>query len=60
MPGADGKPLRLNLAPGETVELPNGLGSVTFDKVVSWQRIQISQTPGKDSRCSAWCWRCSG
>ena len=44
----DGKPLRLSLAPGETVELPNGLGSVTFDKVVSWQRIQISQTPGKD------------
>jgi cytochrome c biogenesis protein len=46
--GDDGKPLRLNLTPGETVQLPNGLGSVTFDKVVSWQRIQISQTPGKD------------
>jgi cytochrome c biogenesis protein len=46
--GADGKPLRLNLAPGETVQLPDGLGSVTFDKVVSWQRIQISHTPGKD------------
>ena len=38
----------VSLAPGDTVELPNGLGSVTFDKVVSWQRIQISQTPGKD------------
>jgi cytochrome c biogenesis protein len=48
VPGADGKPLRVNLAPGDTVELPNGLGSITFDKVVSWQRIQISQTPGKD------------
>jgi cytochrome c biogenesis protein len=46
--GDDGKPLRLNLAPGETAQLPDGLGSVTFDKVVSWQRIQISQTPGKD------------
>ena len=46
--GADGEALRLNLSPGETVELPDGLGSVTFDKVVSWQRIQISQTPGKD------------
>jgi cytochrome c biogenesis protein len=48
VPGEDGKPLRLSLAPGDTIELPNGLGSVTFDKVVSWQRIQISQTPGKD------------
>jgi cytochrome c biogenesis protein len=46
--GDDGKPLRLSLAPGDTVQLPNGLGTVTFDKVVSWQRIQISQTPGKD------------
>jgi cytochrome c biogenesis protein len=48
VPGTDGKPLRVSLAPGDTVELPNGLGSITFDKVVSWQRIQISQTPGKD------------
>src|SRR3954451_17739082 len=46
--GADGKPLRLSLVPGDTVQLPNGLGTVTFDKVVSWQRIQISHTPGKD------------
>ena len=44
----EGKPLRVSLAPGDTVQLPNGLGSVTFDKVVSWQRIQISHTPGKD------------
>jgi cytochrome c biogenesis protein len=46
--GEDGKALRLNLAPGETAQLPDGLGSVTFEKVVSWQRIQISHTPGKD------------
>jgi cytochrome c biogenesis protein len=46
--GEEGKPLRLSLAPGDTVQLPHGLGSVTFDKVVSWQRIQISHTPGKD------------
>jgi len=39
--------LRIDLAPGDTVELPDGLGSVTFDRVESWQRIQISQTPGK-------------
>jgi cytochrome c biogenesis protein len=46
--GEDGKPLRISLAPGDMVQLPNGLGSVTFDKVVPWQRIQISHTPGKD------------
>ncbi len=44
----DGKLLRIALAPGDTVQLPDGLGSVTFEKVVPWQRIQISQTPGKD------------
>jgi cytochrome c biogenesis protein len=46
--GDNGANLVLNLSPGETAQLPNGLGSVTFDKVVPWQRIQISQTPGKD------------
>jgi cytochrome c biogenesis protein len=49
LPHAKGmETLRIDLAPGDTVQLPNGLGSVTFEKVVSWQRIQISQTPGKD------------
>ena len=47
LPGKNGQPLRIDLAPGDTVELPDGLGSVTFEKVVSWQRIQISQSPGK-------------
>jgi len=48
LPGKNGQPLRIDLAPGDTVQLPDGLGSVTFDRVESWQRIQISQTPGKD------------
>ncbi|GGO78220.1 cytochrome c biogenesis protein ResB [Nocardioides deserti] len=43
----DGKPLRLDMRPGDTVELPDGLGSVTFEGLEDWQRIQISQTPGK-------------
>ena len=47
LPGKNGQPLRVDLAPGDTVELPDGLGSVTFEKVVSWQRIQISQTPAR-------------
>lgn len=44
----DGKPFRLDLQPGDTVELPDGLGSVTFERVEPWVRVQISQTPGKE------------
>ncbi len=46
--GKDGKPFRLDLSLGETVELPDGLGSVTFERVDPWVRVQISQTPGKE------------
>lgn len=41
------QPLRLDMKVGQTVTLPGGLGSVTFDKVVRWNRLQISQSPGK-------------
>ena len=44
----DGKPFRLDLQVGDTVKLPDGLGSVTFDGVKPWVRVQISQTPGKE------------
>jgi len=44
----DGKPFRLDLQPGDTVRLPDGLGSVTFEGVRPWVRVQISQTPGKE------------
>ncbi len=47
VPGKGDRPLRIDLSIGETIDLPDGLGSVTFDDMVSWQRIQISQTPGK-------------
>lgn len=48
LPAKEGmETLRVDLAPGDTVELPDGLGSISFDRVESWQRIQISQTPGK-------------
>lgn len=43
----NGAPYRIDLRPGETVELPEGLGSVTFDGLQQWNKIQISQTPGK-------------
>ena len=45
---ADGKPLRLDLSAGETARLPGGLGSVTFEGVRPWVRVQISQSPGKE------------
>ncbi len=47
LPGKAGQPLRIDLRVGDTATLPDGLGTVTFDDLYSWQRIQISQTPGK-------------
>jgi len=46
--GKDGKPFRLDLSVGETIKLPDGLGSVTLERVEPWVRVQISQTPGKE------------
>lgn len=43
----EGRPLRLDLQVGDTAQLPDGLGSVTFEEVRPWVRVQISQTPGK-------------
>ena len=44
---ADGQPFRLDMREGDTVELPDGLGSVTFEGIERWNKIQISRTPGK-------------
>jgi len=44
---ADGSMFRVDLEPGEQVDLPHGLGSVSFDGVERWNKIQISRTPGK-------------
>ncbi|GAB6985222.1 cytochrome c biogenesis protein ResB [Nocardioides pyridinolyticus] len=43
----NGTPYRIDLRPGESVDLPNDLGSVSFDGLERWNKIQISQTPGK-------------
>jgi cytochrome c biogenesis protein len=43
----EGRPLRLDLGVGDTADLPDGLGSVTFESVTPWVRVQVSQTPGK-------------
>jgi cytochrome c biogenesis protein len=43
----NGAPYRLDLRPGQSVKLPHGLGTVSFDGLRPWVKIQISQTPGK-------------
>ncbi|MBT2397030.1 cytochrome c biogenesis protein ResB [Streptomyces sp. ISL-100] len=42
-----GAMLKQRLLPGETMKLPNGAGSITFEKdVKQWATFQISQQPG--------------
>ncbi|GAA3496025.1 cytochrome c biogenesis protein ResB [Streptomyces prasinosporus] len=44
---ADGELFKKLLLPGETMELPNGAGSVTFEKdVKEWAGFQVVQEPG--------------
>ncbi|CAL9540535.1 Cytochrome c biogenesis protein Ccs1 [Streptomyces sp. enrichment culture] len=44
---ADGELFKKLLMPGETMELPNGAGSVTFEKdVKEWAGFQVVQEPG--------------
>ncbi len=42
----DGDLLRMELAPGDSFVLPNGLGIVTFDGWKRWVKLQVSSTPG--------------
>ena len=43
----NGAPYRVDLRPGQTTRLPQHLGTVSFDGIKRWNKIQISQTPGK-------------
>ena len=43
--GSDGQPLRLEMSPGATTQLPDGLGSVTFDKVDKYVSLDIRRDP---------------
>ncbi len=43
----DGSMFRVDLALGDTVDLPNEAGSVTFEGLERWNKLQISQTPGR-------------
>jgi cytochrome c biogenesis protein len=42
----DGKMFRVDLHVGESVKLPGANGTVTFDGVEPWVRVQISKRPG--------------
>jgi cytochrome c biogenesis protein len=42
-----GKQLRENLKPGETMQLPGGAGSITFEKgIKEWANFQVTEQPG--------------
>ncbi len=43
---ADGDLVRMQLSPGDTYVLPNGVGLVTFDGWRRWTKLQVSSTPG--------------
>jgi len=43
---ADGKPVRIDLALGKSQTLPGGLGTVTFDGLSRFVRLQVSESPG--------------
>jgi cytochrome c biogenesis protein len=42
---SEGKQLKERLAVGETMELPDGAGSITFEGVEEWASFQISEQP---------------
>jgi cytochrome c biogenesis protein len=49
----DGQPLAAALAPGETFELPDGAGSLTFDGLRRWTSLSVSHDPGKEVALAA-------
>ena len=44
---AKGQPVRLLIGKGQTVKLPNNLGSVTFEDAPRWAGLSIRHDPGK-------------
>jgi len=41
----DGKPLRIDLMMGQSTKLPDGMGTVTFDGLSRFVKLQISSAP---------------
>ena len=42
-----GSAARIKLSLGDTVRLPDGAGSIRFDRVDRWVKLQVSDTPAK-------------
>ncbi|MGW6689589.1 cytochrome c biogenesis protein ResB [Streptomyces sp. NPDC054961] len=42
----DGKPLAKRMLPGESMELPGGQGTVTFEGIERWATFSVTQQPG--------------
>ncbi|NAZ86458.1 cytochrome c biogenesis protein ResB [Kineococcus indalonis] len=42
-----GRPFAIQLAPGESVQLPDGLGTVSFEGVQRYASIDVRRTPGQ-------------
>ncbi|MHC3473253.1 cytochrome c biogenesis protein ResB [Streptomyces sp. 7R007] len=45
---AKGQALRANLKPGQTMKLPNGAGSITYEGTKQWANFQVVRQPGTD------------
>ncbi|MGK5530101.1 cytochrome c biogenesis protein ResB [Streptomyces sp. URMC 129] len=45
---ADGEPVRFNLLPGESFELPDGMGTLTYEGFENWATFQITTKAGND------------
>jgi cytochrome c biogenesis protein len=43
---ANGQPVRFALQPGDSYDLPDGLGTVTMDGWDRWVKLQVGDTPG--------------
>ncbi|NIZ92643.1 cytochrome c biogenesis protein ResB [Kineococcus rubinsiae] len=43
----EGRPFAIRLVPGQSLELPDGLGTVTFDSVERFASFDVRHTPGQ-------------
>ncbi|WLW53052.1 cytochrome c biogenesis protein ResB [Streptomyces sp. YU58] len=43
---AQGKQVRENLKPGESMKLPNGAGTISYEGTKEWANFQVTQQPG--------------
>ncbi|PPK93515.1 cytochrome c biogenesis protein [Kineococcus xinjiangensis] len=47
--GADGRPIGYQLTPGQSVTLPDGLGTLTFEGVTRFASFDVRHTPGQSA-----------